>query len=813
MSKAIKQKILKISLAAFAAAGVGFASAYVLLKKKYKGTTEVKDTDEHETKSLSELDTKLIEQLKKDITILSKSPQKADALSQLISNFKQLSAKDATHRESAFESFVWLILQNVEACAADKKSLQKLRIQISKDFDIFVSPLTKSQQGPIIIKADGNSSVADLIKQVIQGQSESLIKKRAYELEAALTQLLWACSYAKAHPEATLDTLREAYANTYENALAKSWSTPFSGLAPKGSEVKGGEWHVRRVLAEALMSSVFPIHPQADFQVNAQDGNVAIELTLLPHTALLGRTSDISKNSKHAKIEARFKKQQQASRYTLDMGLWLTKLAFAASDSVKHVWLIVKEYKSANNNELTLLSVDFDRYRFEQLKAPSANTNYQELLHGFAADVRLLEGRLHAISPTISLNDARFYPPRRREPISLQVKPLTEAAQENLGARHAAELSIEEADTRLYIANQIVSRFIDASDDHAVEKNVRAILDLTSKVSDPEIESAAKRTISSIIDGTVELSAQEIGRNFVEGDALSQAVISARSDMHEANYLAAIQKIEPPLTDIDAKHNFDDSPSMEWRFFSDFASRALYNRLNANLDKVVMLVPDAYFEAHFSLAQAYAFTGDVQKSLEHAARLYELAPMDAIAALSYASVLRQAQEPNRAAELIEQVLPYAHNALSLGLLYFQLGLATWELGELKLAEASMVLALKLVRPTPPDMLAAITQLKQEIATANLVDDVQPGVIDSDALMSHMQFPLRSLPSLREAKAVLNEAGIPEAPSRHTLDHLMDGLIASTDEELFDVARSFGRSLYSFSHDPILAHIVSSLESN
>lgn len=807
-----RTKHILFGLGATTFVGSALAFGYLTLRKHIdKQLAQKQSVSTSDEVSLSVFDQLLITTLENDIRSICTSHDTFSALLTLVTSFKKLTSKDPTHAESALESFCWLCIPKLEALLAHKKELMLLRLDVSAANVVFVSPNSPAQGGPIIIKSNGKDSIADLIAQAIQGPNSGLLQSVAYQLEAALIELNYAISYVKADPKVTLPELIDSFLELLDETLQTNWHPLTDEIAPIQGEVKGGEWQLRRALSEAVYSGIFPIHPQAHFQVNAHDGNVAIELELVPEDALLTNLSALSPALKHTKLQAKHSRQKLSSKLTLDMGLWLANIAFRCSDNIQHVWLIIKHYKAANHHSLTLLTCDFDRYRFAKITRLTTPVNYESLMRSFAADIRLKDGILRPIAPTTTIQDARFFPPRRQEPLSLKVQPLAAASQKKLGAKHAGELSIEEADTRVYIANQILSRLIDDSDSHAIEKNVRAILDITSKVSDPEIVSAAKRTISGLIDGTVDATPEAIGNYFVAGDALSQAVFSSRQHMRNSDFEAAINSIAPELAQVDTHKTFEDTQSIEWRFFSDFAGRALYNRLNRSLDKAVMLVPDAYFEAHFTLSQAYAMVGDTERALIHARRLYELAPMDAIAALNLAGILRQHQNPHQAALLIESALQFAHNAISLGLLYFQLGLASWELGELRLAQAAMVVSTRFIPHAPADMTSAMAQLTQELETMGEKPDRGPTLEDEGTRIARMELPQSKLPTLSEAKEILRSSGIPDAPSKQITQRLADGLAAAADEELFDVAKSFARSLISFTHDPVLAHIASSLD--
>ena len=608
-----------------------------------------------------------------------------------------------------------------------------------------------------------------------------LAKLRLIRLEAALNAIRFAST--------ALDddaSCEEAY--RLNQRLAHSIAAQATASDPSPTPIldapADGEWAVRYGISQAIESLQLPYRLAASFRCNVADGNVAIEFAHTPAevfpascylegSGIVPTTGDM--------------RQQAAADYALRLALLLAARAFDCSARINHVW--VAAVLTNATRRTCYLSVDFDRWRFERLDLTNLG-DLTELYRSFAPVMRYEDGWLRPIKQGFHLEEERFCPSRRYLPVSLSSQRIRQDLAARLGCDHVSALSIEEADGRSLVAGAILLRLVSADDPHATQKNVRTILDLAGDDPDPTVRSAAERVVGRLVAGTLDNDPLAIGEEFVRGDALTRATDRARELLMRQQPDQARAAIAPLLARIDKAGTYDDTPHISYRYFGSFIERALYNRLHAASGNAstVLLVPDAYYEAHLLASITALMCGEAHEACAHAERLCTLAPLDGRSRLHLVSCLEQLGRDDEAVEELEALLAYAHHPLGVGFAYYRLAFFQWKRGNVAAAQACYQLAMQFLPGMVPLMAMELSVL-------------------------YLQHPGEIRPEMNDelAREILDAQGIPVAPTQETSDAFIECAQASLDAEIFPVARAFAQVLGAFSGDDVIWGLVRSLE--
>ena len=611
-----------------------------------------------------------------------------------------------------------------------------------------------------------------------------LARLRIIKLEAALNQIRFAMQYL--NPRASEQECYELNWLMLNHICAQA-GTLDKTLEDLGDDIPDSEWSSRRQIATALESLVLPYRLEANFRVNIADGNVSIEFAATPEQVF---PSSVLLNGIGIVPSSREVRKRAASVYVQRLAILLAAIAFRSSSRILHVW-VAATLDTANRHQC-YLSVDFDRWRFNQIdveKDMNNTGNFGRVYHRFVPAMRIERGILRPVKQTFRLEEPRFCPPRRYEALSLSSRRLPKVQAEALGCDHVYDLAIEEADKRNYVAIDIMRKLVfDKSDGNSTEKNVRMILDLAGDDPDLSVRSAAERCVQGLIDGTIPEEPFAIGEEFANGDALSKAANRAHERLDRKDPAGAITTLRAALADVDGHGTFADSRGIEWRYFGNYVDRALYNRLYGTSETSIMLVPDSYFECHLMLSAAYEAQGRHEAARKHAKRTVELAPLDRRARLHLVHCHETAGDNEKAIEELSRLLSTAHDPEGLGIGYYRMAFFQWQKGNILAAEACYKSSLGVLRGSFP--MAAT-----ELATL---------------AMQHPETFREDL-SQEEMISILIDANIPIAPTEPIADAFLSCMKASVDAEVFPVARNFVSILAGLYPDDVVFGILRSLE--
>ena len=609
-----------------------------------------------------------------------------------------------------------------------------------------------------------------------------LAKLRIIRLEAALN----AIRFASASLPATA-SMEDAY--RLNQGLARSVVAQAAAIdepldLSEVGEWPEGEWTVRYGISQAIETLQLPYRLAARYRTNVADGNVAIEVELTPaevfpasqlvdDLGIVPTTGDM--------------RQRAAADYALRLALLLAASAFRCSEQVRHVW--VAGIMQTATHRSCYYSVDFDRWRFARIDLQDLG-DLAETYRSFAPMLRYEDGWLRPVKQTFHLEEERFCPARRYLPVSLSSRRLTGHVAESLGTDHVSGLSIEESDGRSVVATAIMMRLAPEGTTDATQKNVRTVMELAGDDPDPTVRTAAERVMRGLVDGTLEADAFALGEEFVRGDALTRANDRAKQLLMQQKPAEAHQAVAPLIAAIDEAGTYADTPAIVYRYYNSYVERALHNRRLASMGThpTVMLVPDAYYEAHLLVSITFLMAGRHEEALEHALRLVELAPFDARARLHAVKCLEVLERDDEAIEQLNELLGFAYEPQGLGLAYYRMAFFQWKLGNVVAARACYQCAMRFLPEAVPMMAMELSVLYLQ----------NPDALESET-------------TDQQIEDALTAQGIAIAPTEQTSEVFYDCARASLDAEIFPVARTFARIMARFASDDVITGVLRSLE--
>lgn len=593
-------------------------------------------------------------------------------------------------------------------------------------------------------------------------------EERLYQLNQRLTRSI--CTQA---PD--VDTADWSY-------LAMPWQ---AGSGPADQ----GEWALRQALSEAIESVRVPYRLEATFRANVAGGDVAIEVALTPAQAFPASAyvEGIGIVSTTTQMRAR-----EASDYGVRLGILLASHAFHAGARVRRVW--VSGIERTPSSRTCRYSVCFDRRAFCSIRL-GAIQDPLAILRGFGAHMTSEGGRLLATTPSFYLEDERFCPRMRHDLWQLSERPLAASAAFALGATRVSGLVIHEELPRMIAAEHIIGKLDVPDQKLTTEQSVRAILEETQRTSDLSVHDAAERIVGMLVDGTIDASdTTAIEDEMLHGDRMSRLMERAQRLLVQKKPQEALDLLSRELASMDRSSLYRDTSSVAYRCFGSFAERTLYNRINAEDKRSVVLVPDAYVSAHILLAALLTSVDDDEHRAElaaeaqrHAQIALTIAPLSTAANLGAAACYERAGELELASRQLAGFLDVAYDPQGIGLAYYRLAGIQAQLDNPRVCQACYQRSVQALPPLIPLVMGEIQQLVSQGFTFE-------DVMDND-----------------EVQSLLRDHDIPLSPTERTSYLLYDCAAASVDAEVFPVAHDFMRILEFFTGDDVIRSMRNSLE--
>lgn len=537
-----------------------------------------------------------------------------------------------------------------------------------------------------------------------------------------------------------------------------------------------GEWGVRQSISAGIETFRLPLRLVANFRVNLMGGDAAIVTKLVPAGAQpasvwseeLGRIVPASHQMR----------EMEATSYALRCVLLLASHAFRCSRRLCHAFVAV--VLDTPTRHACLLTGDVAREALRELDL-ARSFDAVATCRQLGLTFKLQDGALTEVEQGFSLDDERFCPSTRYATVDLSSRLLPRFEANLLGATRVSDLAINENAHRSEVARELFRELTPST-----EKNVREILGLTSRDSDPSVVDAGRRTARALIDGSLsDDDAYGMEDEFVDGDELTRACQRASQLLERNRAHEAVGVLTDALAPIDALDTYTDTDTVVWREFTSYVARTLYNRLLAKPGVTVRLVPDAYFGAQLLMATALMLDGKTEAALGFARRAQDLNPLDMSGTLRATRCLEILGRQDEAARELRHYLAYAFDPQGIGTCYYRLAFMEWHLGNLDVADACYQ---KAVVSRASCSGAAMLEL-QTMRAMTATKGVEP----------------------KQVEKVLEEADVPLAPTEKVVGVLVEAAQAATDAEVFPVARSFATLLGALSGDDVMHGVVNSLE--
>lgn len=537
-----------------------------------------------------------------------------------------------------------------------------------------------------------------------------------------------------------------------------------------------GEWGVRQSISAGIETFRLPLRLVANFRVNLMGGDAAIVTKFVPAGAQpasvwseeLGRIVPASHQMR----------EMEATSYALRCVLLLASHAFRCSRRLCHVFVAV--VLDTPTRHACLLTGDVVREALRELDL-ARSFDAVAACRQLGLTFKLQDGALTEVEQGFSLDDERFCPSTRYATVDLSSRLLPRFEANLLGATRVSDLAINENAHRSEVARELFRELTPST-----EKNVREILGLTSRDSDPSVVDAGRRTARALIDGSLsDDDAYGMEDEFVDGDELTRACQRASQLLERNRAHEAVGVLTDALAPIDALDTYTDTDTVVWREFTSYVARTLYNRLLAKPGVTVRLVPNAYFGAQLLMATALMLDGKTEAALSFARRAQDLNPLDMSGTLRATRCLEILGRQDEAARELRHYLAYAFDPQGIGTCYYRLAFMEWHLGNLDVADACYQ---KAVVSRASCSGAAMLEL-QTMRAMTATKGVEP----------------------KQVEKVLEEADVPLAPTEKVVGVLVEAAQAATDAEVFPVARSFATLLGALSGDDVMHGVVNSLE--
>ena len=539
-----------------------------------------------------------------------------------------------------------------------------------------------------------------------------------------------------------------------------------------------GEWGVRQSISAGIETFRLPLRLVANFRVNLMGGDAAIVTKFVPAGAQpasvwseeLGRIVPASHQMR----------EMEATSYALRCVLLLASHAFRCSRRLCHVFVAV--VLDTPTRHACLLTGDVARRALRELDL-ARSFDAVAACRQLGLTFKLRDGALTEVEQGFSLDDERFCPSTRYATVDLSSRLLPRFEANLLGATRVSDLAINENAHRSEVARELFRELTPST-----EKNVREILGLTSRDSDPSVVDAGRRTARALIDGSLsDDDAYGMEDEFVDGDELTRSCQRASQLLERNRAHEAVGVLTDALAPIDALDTYTDTDTdtVVWREFTSYVARTLYNRLLAKPGVTVRLVPDAYFGAQLLMATALMLDGKTEAALGFARRAQDLNPLDMSGTLRATRCLEILGRQDEAARELRHYLAYAFDPQGIGTCYYRLAFMEWHLGNLDVADACYQ---KAVVSRASCSGAAMLEL-QTMRAMTATKGVEP----------------------KQVEKVLEEADVPLAPTEKVVGVLVEAAQAATDAEVFPVARSFATLLGALSSDDVMHGVANSLE--
>lgn len=569
--------------------------------------------------------------------------------------------------------------------------------------------------------------------------------------------------------EASLTTMRELSGQRIERPRLTDDGLRFAYGAADAAATSD-EWLVRSLICNAAESVKAPFRVIFDLRVNLDEGLVALEIEL-PRPRCMAIFTPVSKDQAGL-----------ARAYALRLATFLARQALQASDAIETV--IVNGHE--RGHEEVLLSVRFDRKKLALLERVVEGDAVEA---GFPTDEDIraqFAGDWFApCEPFVSIDDQRLVPEAARTLPELDEREASEAVQRTCHVKRISELGINESAARVAAWNEIVPKLGDTT-----AQAVATLVEARGAAQDITVAEACTRTITALVEGTGDLEDRgDLARLFINGSSLDTAVDRAASLLSgpegSTDPKGALDLLNKALAPIDDVGAYLDDDTSVYRYFGSVSERIHYNAVADDGERIVRLVPDAYFNAHSNASIAHGLLGDFDQALAHADICLRLAPLSTYATMRKVRVLEGQSRIYEAVDLIIEALRHAVTPRDAAICHYRLAYMEWKLGREDLACACYQRSL-----------TWDTEMSQQ-AREELADllDANPGL---------------ERPTDEQADALLAREGIPLGCIRTDAEQTFAAAVACMDDRALMSARPLMATFFGLNGDDVVMGVYRSL---
>ena len=597
-------------------------------------------------------------------------------------------------------------------------------------------------------------------------------KMELLRIEAALNCALLIERSLERPNDATLEELVRC-----EQRIFRSITSQASRVAATVEGPALGEWAVRNALSAGIERLRLPYRLTARFRVNVSRGSAAIEIDLVPPSAWPATVFVDGLGVVSATAEMR---RRAASDYNLRLGVLLAGYAFMAAPQLGEVW--VAGVVDTARDHTCYYSARLSRSLVEGLDLSGSIDPYA-VMHAAGATLDAENRELGPVRQGFSLEDERFCPAERYEPVETSERTLLPVAAAGLGCSRVCELGIDEACRRKLAATELL-RSLGSS----TQENVSALLAVANADTSEDVREAAMRCVRALVEGTLEDEPLAIAESLVDGDNLTQATERARVFLVSNDMEGAEKCALEALDAVREAGTYAEHDGVAWRAFGTYTDRALYNLLLAPPHERCELVSVSYLEAQLIASAAALAQQKGDEAERWARRACRTAPLSGQASLHLAQCLEASGRFDAAEEELCRLLSLAHDPESIGLGYLRMSQLQWRGGHVLAAQACYQRACRVLPAAAVVAGIAVVALLGQVGSAS-----QGRLTDSDE------------------ESALKGAGIPIAPTREVGEALLGAARAALDAGVFWVARDLVRTLCTLFRDDITFGVLRSIE--
>lgn len=551
------------------------------------------------------------------------------------------------------------------------------------------------------------------------------------------------------------------------------------GLAD-GPVVRGeGEWAVRCNVGATLERLRLPVRFDVTMRFDVAAGAAAFDMTVADGSLMPVWVWQEAGGWVQATEERR---EEQARRYALHLGLVLAAATFDASSSIGRVDIVARPY----------VQVSFDRGTYETFGCFEAARSGDPVPPYVSCKARFEEVDSEACAYVEGLSS---FPLRQQRPEAVDGE-LEGAACTELGADRCKDVRITFDAARRRLAEGLADDIVRAMSVSDAIRFVRAAQEEASAHDDDRAVAACTRLMAALAEGEVDMGDQNaVVSSFLGEDrclvALGRAQAISASDPE-----AAVQVLIDAVNEATALDGFVDGATTVYREFDSYAARVLYNRARRGVGapcraskdagKRVEPVPDSFFLCHLEITQLLEHSFErTEEALRYGQRAIELAPATAAGYRQLGRAYMLVGDMENAARVLQEGLLVAVQPNDIAMVYYQLAYVLWKAER---PQAGAACYLKSLMTSPSMAMQATAELQE------LVEETDVVLVDKASVDEE-----------------LTKHAVPVAPTREVLEALEAGAAAATDAGLFPVARNLLALRLRYRPDDALVNVLRSLD--